>query len=269
MAGISTGISLLGCGRGVPVWAYPTTTLTSATRDATASPNPDYYGNTGYDSASSGKLSYIGTDSRISAGYIPSLSLYPNCRMTFRMKPEYFGNVVSTITPVFKDTQGIECVSSGSFTLDLTRSFCWGLPELPMPTSITRVASDNTQTCGIIFDTLDNMHVVYIDDYTVSSYQHANRQYVTTPANIQSCGLYNEVKFENLSGDTAWSVTAAGSLSDVRSKNTYYDISNSAIRCTPRVTSGSNVNGIRVTFRNKANTAITFTQDITLTVTRT
>lgn len=269
MAGISTGVSLLGCGKGSPVWTYPITTLTSTTRDAVASPDPDYYGGTGYDSGSSGKLSYVGTDSRVDATYVPANSLYPNCRMRFGMKPQYFGNIVSTITPVFKDTQGIECVGSGSFSLDLTREFCWGLPSLTMPTSITRVTSDNVQTCGIIFDTLDNMHVVHVDDYTISSYQQANRQYVTTPAIGQSCGLYNEVKFENLSGDTAWSVTEASSLSTSRSKNTYYDISNAAIRCTPRATSGSNVNGIRVTFRNKANPAITFTQDITLTVTRT
>lgn len=266
MAGVSTGISLLTSSGNRVMLTYATGIMSSRTRVATATPNPDPHGATGYSTTSTRGPSLSDDNFFVDLGLTGA---YPNYTLFASIKPEYMGSQTGNIFPSIKDSAGISGNTSGSIPFILARGFGWGTGVGPtMPTSFSRTTTTNTQTMGIVFTTLEEFASANIDNYVIENFPHPNRQWNSLISILQDAGMYNEVKFENLSGDNAWSVTQYSSLSAPRSKNTYYNISDSAIICTARASAGTFTNGIRATFRNKADNTITFVKDFTMTITR-
>lgn len=176
------------------------------------------------------------------------------------------GSYTGTITPQIRDSQGIVGSTTGSIPVSLTRSFTWGLA-----TGYNENTTDGVTTLGIRCGSGsgdESFQKVRLVNNTIASLSTPQAWNTLTSLSAE-CGIYNEVKFEDLSGSNDWVVTTAGDWSILRSKGVYYNILNSAIKVNPRTTVGTTTCGIRITMRNKNNTGNLFTQDITLQVTRT
>lgn len=234
---------------------------------ATASANPDTWGKTGYGNSTNVGLT-VNSDTFFIKGGRVSTDVYPNYTIRASIHESYMGSFTGNITPVLRDSGGVLAQTSGSIPVSLSRSFCWGNSTRPMPTLINRKVTLPTEVVGIFVDDLDWFHAVNIDSDAITTYIYANREWNTLMALSQNAGLYNEVKFEHVSGDTGWAVTASYDLTTQRAKNTFYDVRFSMAKSAPigNATTVSSV--IRATFRNKTNNTITFSQDFTLQVSR-
>lgn len=266
MAGISTGISLLSVSaKGVSTLSYSTSTMTTYSRSATASPNPDYYGNTGFGSSPTiGAIITSISSGSIDAGISGS---YPNYTIIAYVDPRYIGTYTANITPQIKDSAGIIGNTSGVIPVSRSRDFVW-----TNFTSYNYPATTTVRSIGIIIDGATRFY--YFDNNTVAGTVGAGLW--NTSNEVLNVMDYNEVKFEDLSGSTDWlvgSLVSGVTFSNNRSKGTYYTISNSGagelvVKVNPRSTNGVTSCDIRITFRNKTDNSKTFIQDVTLALTK-
>jgi hypothetical protein len=263
MAGISTGVSLLFAGLGTSNLTYSTSTLTTSDgsgRSATASPNPDNYGQTGFASSGSQGLS-LSIDSGLFN--TSAIGTYPNYTMKALIKPNYMGNFTANLTPTIKDSAGISGSTSGVIPVSITRSFRYG----PAVTNYSKTVSVFSQANGIFFNNLDDHWLGIIDVIAGTNTTEYNGGKWTDNA-VGGMGVYNQIKFEHISGSNSeWDVYVGDgtSISSTLVKGTYYDISNIFAALHANSSPGTTTATIRITMRNKNNTSITFTQDITLT----
>jgi len=261
----STGISLLTVNPVVlPNLSYSTATLISRDpRLAIASPNPDGWGATDFPSSGSVGASISKSGDQITCTITGN---YPSYLVTASISPLYMGSYTGTLTPQIRDSQGFVGTTSGAIPVSLSRSFTWGLS-----TGYNENTTDGITTLGIRCGSGsgdESFQKVRLVNNSVSSL-NTPQPWNTLNSLASDAGIYNEVKFEDLSGSTDWVVTTAADWTTSRSKGVYYNILNSAIKVNPRTSAGVTTCGIRITMRNKNNTGNLFTQDITLQVTRT
>lgn len=245
----------------------------------TASPDPDQFGVTGFTSNSSVGLSIGSSNGNVLT--VAADDTWPSYNSIHRIVNTAWGNQVSTMTPSIKDSGGIVGTTSGSYTCDLTRSFTWIRAGFSSnaETTYSSTVSSSTLTLGLLLATYSGSNGIgttaancaVVENLTATATGTANtlRSVAVTTCGGNELNSALEVKAEHVSGATTWEIYLAQTLSN-GSKNTFYAFNPSLvfIRLDPRTTVGTTSSVIRVTFRHP-NSGNTYSQDITLNLTRT
>lgn len=258
MAGISTGVNLLAVQNGLSSLTYSVASFTGgSSRVATATPNPDSWGATGFTSTSSRGLTVVSDSFFINPS---STGTYPNYTILPQIKANYMGTYTGNITPNLKDSQGVDGNTSGIIPVNLNRTY-----TNPLVSTYAKTVSIWQKAVCIFYNssTASQQYYGVLDTSTNTRTVEFASNWTTVP--ISGMGIYNEIKFEDVSG-SPWNISLGDGtvVGAAQTKGTYYNIDNIFAYLNFSNTAGTTSAVIRVTMRNKLNNAITLTHDVTL-----